>query len=100
MVFSRAVSLAAHAARGVHSSALAQQSLPALTVPAAKPSMLGAIFGGKASVMPPMDQPVPGLAIPDAPVAPATAPGTKITVLSNGATIASEDTAVRGALPP
>ena len=81
------------AARGVSTSSAARMSLPALTTAQAKPSLMSAIFGGAAGpAMPPMDQPVPGLAIPDPPVAPATAPGTIVTTLSNGAKIASEDT--------
>ena len=40
----------------------------------------------------PMDQPMKGVAIPDAPPVPATAPATHITTLANGAKIASEDT--------
>jgi len=40
-----------------------------------------------------MNEPVPGLAIPDPPVVPATAPHTIVTTLANGAKIASEDTA-------
>ena len=81
------------AARGVSTSSAARMSLPALTTAQAKPSLMSAIFGGSAGpAMPPMDQPVPGLAIPDPPVAPATAPGTIVTTLSNGAKIASEDT--------
>lgn len=43
--------------------------------------------------MPRMNEPVPGLAIPDPPVVPATAPHTIVTTLANGAKIASEDTA-------
>lgn len=93
MVFSRTSSLRA-AARGVHTSALLQQSLPALTVEQPKPSLMSAIFGGKANTMPPMDQPVPGLAIPTPPAAPASAPATQVTTLANGATIASEETMV------
>ena len=81
------------AARGVSTSSAARMSLPALTTAQAKPSLMSAIFGGSAGpAMPPMDQPVPGLAVPDPPVAPATAPGTIVTTLSNGAKIASEDT--------
>ena len=81
------------AARGVSTSSAARMSLPALTTAQAKPSLMSAIFGGAAGpAMPPMDQPVPGLAVPDPPVAPATAPGTIVTTLSNGAKIASEDT--------
>ena len=54
------------AARGVSTSSAARMSLPALTTAQAKPSLMSAIFGGAAGpAMPPMDQPVPGLAIPD-----------------------------------
>ena len=81
------------AARGEHVLRRAHVA-PALTTAQAKPSPMSAIFGGAAGpAMPPMDQPVPGLAILDPPVAPATAPCTIVTTLSNGAKIASEDTA-------
>ena len=84
------------ASRGVSSSAYARMALPALTAPAKKPSMMSAIFGQSAGpAMPPMDQPVPGLVLPDPPAAPAAAPATLITTLANGAKIASEDTQVR-----
>ena len=57
--------------------------------------MMSAIFGGSSGpAMPPMDQPVAGLSIPEPPAAPAAAPVTNITTLSNGAKIASEDTPV------
>lgn len=96
MVLSKALRAAT---RGVSTSAGARMALPALTAAVPKPSMMSAIFGGSAGpAMPPMDQPVPGLAIPDPPAAPAAAPVTNITTLSNGAKIASEDTPVR--LPP
>ena len=90
MVLSNAIRAAT---RGVRTSSAAAMSLPALTTPAAgKPSILGAIFGGATPpAAPPMDTPLPGLAIPDPPPHPATAPTTHVTVLSNGATIASED---------
>ena len=68
-------------------------SLPALTTAPAKPSIMSAIFGASAGpAMPPMDQPVPGLTIPDPPAVPATAPNTIVTTLANGAKIASEGT--------
>ena len=93
MVLSRALRAAS---RGVSTSAAARMSLPALTTAPAKPSMLSAIFGGSAGpAMPPMDQPVPGLVVPEAPAAPAAAPSTIVTTLANGAKIASEDTQVR-----
>ena len=93
MVLSKALRAAT---RGVSTSAGARMALPALTAAVPKPSMMSAIFGGSAGpAMPPMDQPVPGLAIPDPPAAPAAAPVTSITTLSNGAKIASEDTPVR-----
>lgn len=96
MVLSKALRAAT---RGVSTSAGARMALPALTAAVPKPSMMSAIFGGSSGpAMPPMDQPVPGLAIPDPPAAPAAAPVTNITTLSNGAKIASEDTPVR--LPP
>lgn len=94
MVLSKALRAAS---RGVSTSAAARMSLPALTTAPAKPSMLSAIFGGSAGpAMPPMDQPVPGLVVPEAPAAPAAAPSTIVTTLANGAKIASEDTQVRG----
>ena len=63
------------ASRGVSSSAYARMALPALTAPAKKPSMMSAIFGQSAGpAMPPMDQPVPGLVLPDPPAAPAGTP--------------------------
>jgi len=93
MVLSKALRAAT---RGVSTSAGARMALPALTAAVPKPSMMSAIFGGSAGpAMPPMDQPVPGLAVPDPPAAPAAAPVTNITTLSNGAKIASEDTPVR-----
>ena len=93
MVLSKALRAAT---RGVSTSAGARMALPALTAAVPKPSMMSAIFGGSAGpAMPPMDQPVPGLAIPEPPAAPAAAPVTNITTLSNGAKIASEDTPVR-----
>ena len=96
MVLSKALRAAT---RGVSTSAGARMALPALTTAVPKPSMMSAIFGGSSGpAMPPMDQPVAGLSIPEPPAAPAAAPVTNITTLSNGAKIASEDTPVR--LPP
>mmetsp|Transcript_226 Transcript_226/g.521 ORF Transcript_226/g.521 Transcript_226/m.521 type:complete len:505 (-) Transcript_226:438-1952(-) len=85
------------AARGVSTSSLSAIGLPALATTAATPastapSFLASLFGGAVSTMPPMDQPLKGLFIPDAPLAPTTAPKTHITTLANGAKIASEDT--------
>lgn len=92
MVLSKALRAAT---RGVSTSAGARMALPALTTAVPKPSMMSAIFGGSSSpAMPPMDQPVAGLSIPEPPAAPAAAPVTNITTLSNGAKIASEDTPV------
>ena len=69
MVLSKALRAAT---RGVSTSAGARMALPALTAAVPKPSMMSAIFGGSAGpAMPPMDQPVPGLAVPDPPAAPA-----------------------------
>jgi hypothetical protein len=54
------------AARGVSSSARASMALPALATPTApKPSFLTTLFGGSAKTLPPMDQPMTGLTIPD-----------------------------------
>ena len=92
MVLSKALRAAT---RGVSTSAGARMALPALTTAVPKPSMMSAIFGGSSGpAMPPMDQPVAGLSIPEPPAAPAAAPVTNITTLSNGAKIASEDTPV------
>ena len=92
MVLSKALRAAT---RGVSTSAGARMALPALTTAVPKPSVMSAIFGGSSSpAMPPMDQPVAGLSIPEPPAAPAAAPVTNITTLSNGAKIASEDTPV------
>ena len=92
MVLSKALRAAT---RGVSTSAGARMALPALTTAVPRPSMMSAIFGGSSSpAMPPMDQPVAGLSIPEPPAAPAAAPVTNITTLSNGAKIASEDTPV------
>ena len=87
MVLSKALRAAT---RGVSTSAGARMALPALTTAVPKPSMMSAIFGGSSGpAMPPMDQPVAGLSIPEPPAAPAAAPVTNITTLSNGAKIAS-----------
>ena len=85
------------ASRGVSSSAYARMALPALTAPAKKPSMMSAIFGQSAGpAMPPMDQPVPGLVLPDPPAAPAAAP---LCSLEHARAVISNSSAVTSVAP-
>ena len=83
--------------RGLKTSSSFAQSLPALKERSAaaattKPSIFSQIFGGSATKQPPMDEPMPNVIIPESPIYPKEAPKTLVTTLSNGATIASENT--------
>jgi hypothetical protein len=84
-------------ARGVHSSA-ASRALPALADDA-KPAagFLSSLFGGStAPTMPPMSEPLSGVAVPPY-SPPASPPVTLQKKLANGAVLAAEETPVRAA---
>ena len=82
--------------RGLKTSSSLAQSLPALKERSAaatpKQSVFSQIFGGSATKQPPMDEPMPNVIVPESPIYPKEGPKTLITTLSNGATIASENT--------
>lgn len=87
------------AARPLHTSVAARAGpLPALADEAPKSGgLLSSIFGGgSAPVLPPMNEPLPGVAVP-AYTAPSKAPATTQKKLANGVTIAAEETPVRAA---
>jgi hypothetical protein len=79
------------AARAFSTSAAAQAAVPAV----AKRSFLAQLFGSGSRVDVPLTDALPGVEIPQ-PIAPSKeAPTTQLTKLSNGATIATENTPVR-----
>lgn len=79
--------------RRVH-TAPASAALPALAE-AARPSMLGSLFGGSsAPSLPPMTEALAGVVHPPY-SPPATAPSTQQKKLANGALLAAEETSVR-----
>lgn len=80
------------AARAFSTSATLQAA-PAVAA-ASKKSFLASLFGSGSRVDVPLTDALPGVAIPDAVPPPAQAPGTQLTKLSNGFTVASENTPV------
>ena len=81
-----AAQLASH--RGVASA------LPAVVEGTDKKGIWASIFGTTPKAMPPMTDPLPGVALPEEPVYPANAPVTEVTTLPNGVKISSENTPV------
>ena len=89
------------AARAFSTSALAQAA-PALASAPAKSSrsLLSGLFGGSARrVDVPLTDALPGVALPEVAAPPAQAPATQLTKLSNGFTVATEETPVRARRP-
>lgn len=90
--------MASRLVRKLHSSAYAA-GLPALGVPAGvqlkQPGLWDKLLGASAvPVLPPMSEPLTGVAIPQY-VAPTAAPKTTLKKLANGSIIAAEETPVR-----
>ena len=82
------------AVRAISTSAALQQAVPAVAA-ASKKSFLASLFGATGKrVDVPLTDALPGVVIPDAVPAPTQAPATQLTKLSNGFTVASEDTPV------
>lgn len=82
------------AVRAISTSAALHQAVPAVAA-ASKKSFLASLFGATGKrVDVPLTDALPGVVIPDAVAAPAQAPATQLTKLSNGFTVASEDTPV------
>lgn len=79
------------AGRAFSTSATLQAAAPAV----AKRSFLASLFGSGSRVDVPLTDALPGVVLPDAIPAPQTAPTTQLTKLSNGMTIATENTPVR-----
>ena len=81
--------------RALHTSASRAAALPALANEAPKRGgLLSSLLGGSAPTMPPMTEPLEGVAVPPY-TAPTKAPVTGQKKLANGAIIAAEDTPVR-----
>ncbi len=86
--------------RALHTSASRAAALPALSNEAPKRSgLLASLLGGSGPAMPPMTEPLAGVAVPPytAPTKPAVTAQKK---LANGAIIAAEDTPVRAGAQP
>lgn len=77
------------AARAFSTSAAVQAAVPAV---AGKRGFLAQLIGGGSRIDVPLTDALPGVVIPDAIPAPATAPKTQLTQLANGMTIATENT--------
>lgn len=86
------------AARAFSTSAAVQAAAPA--VAASKRSFLASLFGSGSRVDVPLTDALPGVVVPDAIPAPEAAPTTQLTKLSNGFTVATENTPVRWQAPP
>ena len=86
------------AARAFSTSGALQQAAqaPAVAV-ASKKSFLASLFGGSKRVDVPLTDALPGVEIPAAVPPPKEAPTTQLTKLSNGFTVATENTPVRPA---
>lgn len=84
------------AAARAFSSSAAAQAAPAVAV-ASKRSFLAQLFGSGSRLDVPLTDALPGVEIPEAVAPSKEAPATQLTKLSNGATIATENTPVRAA---
>jgi hypothetical protein len=82
------------AAARAFSTSSAVQAAPALAT-GSKRSFLAQLLGSESRVDVPLTDALPGVEIPQSIAAAAQAPSTQLTKLSNGATIASENTSVR-----
>lgn len=87
------------AAARAFSTSSAALAAPAVAT-AGKKSFLAQLFGSGSRVDVPLTDALPGVVIPDAVPPPAQAPATQLTKLSNGFTVASEDTPVSGPWQP
>lgn len=77
------------------STAIAASAVPALTeAPSTSAGWLSKLLGGSSRLTVPMTDPLPGVELPTPTPPPAKAPATETTTLSNGVTIASEQTLV------
>ena len=91
--------LSVSAARQLSSTAAARSApLPALSSEGPKPTgFLASLLGGStAPALPPMTEPLPGVAVPGY-TPPAVAPVTQQKKLASGTVLAAEETPVRGA---
>ena len=86
------------AARAISTSAALQAAVPAVAT--SKRSFLAQLFGSGSRVEVPLTDALPGVTIPEPVAAPLEAPTTQLTKLSNGFTVATENTPVRGLLGP
>lgn len=91
----RVLERALPAAARAFSTSAAVQAAPAVAT--AKRSFLAQLFGSGSRVDVPLTDPLPGVEIPAHIPASPEAPTTQLTKLSNGATIATENTPVRAA---
>ena len=87
--------VAGSAQRSLKTNALLLSAAPAVSkVTGSTGGFLASLFGGsKAPALPPLYDPLPGVRLPPALVAPSSLE-TKVSTLSNGLKIASEDTPV------
>ena len=86
------------AARAFSTSAAAHQAAPAVATQGK--GFLASLFGGGKRVDVPLTDALPGVVIPEAVAPPKDAPVTQLTKLSNGFTVATENTPVRWLLLP
>ena len=90
----KGVHSALSAGRCLHTTAIAEQALPAV-VTAPKKGLFSNIFGGSSNrVTTPLSDPLPGVVIPEHIEPPKDAPKTELTTLSNGVKVATENTPV------
>ena len=90
----KGVQSALSAGRGIATSAIAEQSLPAVAT-APKKGLLDGLFGGSTNrVTTPLSDALPGVVIPEHIPPPKDAPSTDMTTLSNGVKVVSENTPV------
>lgn len=84
------------AGRGLHTTAFAEQAVPAVAPVTKSKGLFASIFGSTSRIDTPLTDPLPGLDLPEHVQPPKEAPKTQLTSLSNGLKIASENTPVSG----
>jgi hypothetical protein len=93
-VFRKSLHRLATAGQALHTTAIAEQAVPAVAPVTKSKGLFASIFGSTSRIDIPLTDPLPDVVHPEHVEPPKVAPKTQLTALSNGLKIASENTPV------